>query len=401
MRVDAISRSIPKRDHPEKISGSARYVCDYPTDGMLFGRLLRSTVARGEIINVELPELPEGYWYIDRNDIPGCNEVHIVLNDTPVFADRTVEYIGDPIGLIAGPDERETARLLGRIKVDYGILEPVFDMRKSEEVFFDYKYDKGDIEKALNEADRVFEESFETGLQEQMYLETNGIIAEYRDGVMHIHGSVQCPYYVHTAVTGALGFKPEDVRVVQDVMGGSFGGKEDYPSVLACQAAVAAYKTGKPVRIVFDRKEDVESTSKRHPSLCNYKVSVLGRRVTGMEIEVLYDAGAYTTLTPVVLQRGIIGACGVYNIPNLKVHGQARKTNTAPNGAFRGFGGPQTFFAVEMMMTHIAKDLGIDPVEFKLSHAARQGDPTSTGGKYHFHVPIPEMVGQVVKDSDY
>ena len=396
-----ISKSVPKRDHSAKTNGSAVYVCDYPTAGMLFGRVLRSAVARGIVLNVKLPELPEGYWYIDKTDVPGINEVHIVLDDTPVFADETVEHIGDPIGMIAGPDDREVKRLLGDIEVEYEELTPVFDARESDVVFFDYGYEKGDVDEAFREADRIFEETFETGLQEQMYLETNGLIAEFRDGKMRVHGSLQCPYYVHNAVAGALGLESGNVSIAQDVTGGAFGGKEDYPSLLACQAAVAAYKTGRPVRIVFDRKEDVESTSKRHPSFCTYKVAVKNGKVTGMKIEALYDAGAYTTLTPVVLQRGIIGACGVYNIPNLKVRGQARKTNTVPNGAFRGFGGPQTFFAVEMMMTHIAKELGVDSADFKLLHVSKQGDLTSTSGKYHFPVPIPAMMSEVLEASDY
>ena len=396
-----ISKSVPKRDHSAKTNGSAVYVCDYPAAGMLHGRILRSAVARGNILSVKLPGLPEGYWYIDKNDVPGKNEVHIVLDDTPVFAETTVEHIGDPIGMIAGPDEREVKRLLAEVEVQYEELTPVFDARESDVVFFDYGYEKGDIDKAFFEADRVFEEKFETGLQEQMYLETNGVIAEYKDGLMHVRGSLQCPFYVHRAVAGALGFESEKVSIAQDITGGAFGGKEDYPSLLGCQAAVAAYKTGKPVRIIFDRKEDIESTSKRHPSFCTYQVAVKDGRVTGMNIEALYDAGAYTTLTPVVLQRGTIGACGVYNIPNLKVHGQARKTNTVPNGAFRGFGGPQTFFAAELMMTHIAKELGVDSVDFKLAHVSKQGDLTSTSGRYHFPVPIPAMVGEVLTASDY
>ena len=399
--MKSISKSVPKRDHHVKVSGRAVYVCDYPTGGMLFGRILRSTVARGKVLGVSLPKLPDGYWYIDKNDVPGRNEVHIVLDDTPVFAGETVEFIGDPIGLIAGPDEREVNRLLAEIKVDYEMLEPVFDARKSEVVFFDYAYGKGDIDKAFKDADRVFDEHFETGLQEQMYLETNGMIAEYKDGKVHVHGSIQCPYYVHTAVVKAMGFEPGNVIVVQDATGGGFGGKEDYPSVLACQVAVAAYKTGRPVRIVFDRKEDVEATSKRHPSFCDYRIAVKDGRVTGMQIELLYDAGAYTTLSAVVLQRGIIGACGVYDIPNLKVHGQARKTNNVPNGAFRGFGGPQPFFSVEMAMTHIAKALGVDSVDFRLKHVAKQGDTTSTNGKYHFPVPVPAMINEVMEACDF
>lgn len=397
----SISKSTRKMDHHRKVRGSALYVSDYPTDGMLFGRILRSKEPRANVLKVNLPPMPSDYFYIDKNHVPGANKVPIILDDTPVFIENTVEYIGDPIGILVGPDEDEVSRLVDQIHVEYEPLTPIFDVHKSDVVFFSYNYEKGGIKKAFAEADKVYEEDFKTGLQEHMYLETNGVIAEYKDGKMHVHGSIQCPYYVHSAVAHVLGFDHDNVSIAQDDMGGSFGGKEDFPSVLAAQAAVAAYHTKKPVRVIFERREDVEATSKRHPSFCRYKAAVKDGQITAMDIEVLYDAGAYTTLSPVVLQRGIIGACGIYTIPNLKVTGQSRKTNTVPNGAFRGFGGPQTFFAVEMMMTHIANDLGIDSVDFKLRHVAKKGDLTSTNGRYHFPVPIPQMVKAVTKASGY
>ena len=217
---------------------------------------------------------------------------------------------------------------------------------------------------------------------------------------MFVHGSMQCAYYVHGAVMRALNCGPADVHVHQDVTGGGFGGKEAFPSILGCQVAVAAKKCGKPVRCVFGRREDLEFTSKRHPSLCTYKVAVKDGKVTAMDIDVKFNGGAYTTLSAVVLQRGLICANGVYNIENLHVRGRALKTNTTPSGAYRGFGAPQTFFAVEMMMDHIAKDLGVDTMEFKEAHLVKQGNATSTSGKYHFPVPLPAMVEQLDKACD-
>ena len=210
--MNAISKSVQKIDHTSKANGSALYVCDYPTDGMLFGRILRSHIARGKVLSVSLPDLPAGYFYVDKNDIPGVNEVHMILDDTPVFTD-SVEFIGDPIGMLVGDDEHEVGRLLGEIEVEYEEKTPVFDARESEEVFFEYNIDKGDTDVAFKEADRVFEESFETGLQEHIYLETNGMIADFKDGKMIVHGSIQCPYYVHTAVTRSTGLAPENVIV--------------------------------------------------------------------------------------------------------------------------------------------------------------------------------------------
>jgi len=399
--MNPISKSIPKRGHVEKTRGSAVYVCDYPADGLLFGRLLRSSKARARILSVKVPQLPEGYRYIDKKDISGSNHVDILDDNMPVFADETVEFVGDPIGLLAGPDARIVNELLGKIEIRYKELPAVFDAKESQDVFFDYGYAKGDIDKAFAEADEIYDEDFETGRQEHAYLETNGVIAEYKDGKIHVHGSIQCPYDVRRAVAKATGMSPQDISVAQDVIGGGFGGKEDVPSMIACQAAVAAVQTKKSIRLILDRKEDIETTSKRHSSTCKYKAAVKNGEITGMEVEVLYDAGAYTTVSDVVLRRGMLSAAGVYSIPNLKVHGQARKTNTVPSGAFRGFGDPQIFFAVEMMMTHIAGALGKDPVAFKLAHTAKQGDTTPTNGKYHFPVPIPEMVRRVLEASDY
>lgn len=396
-----ISSSITKRDHGEKMDGTALYVADYPTINVLFGKLLRSAKAHAKILDVKVPKLPEMYYFIDKDDVPGINRVHIVEEDIPVFAEDTVEYIGDVIGMIVGPNEKEVQRLMDAVIVDYEELVPVVDMRDSKTIFFEYQYGKGNVEQAFEEADKIYEEQFETGYQEQAYLETQGIIAEPHDGRMTVHGSMQCPYYLHGAIAKVLDIEAHQIQVKQDVTGGGFGGKEDFPSILACQVAVAAQKTKQTVRVIFERREDMEFTSKRHPSRCIYKVAVQGGMVTAMDIDVKFNSGAYTTLSPVVLQRGIICASGVYRIENLKVRGQAIKTNTVPTGAYRGFGAPQTFFAVELMMTHIAKDLGVEPLAFKEAHLVKQGDATSTSGKYHFPIPLPEMIEEVDKECDY
>jgi CO/xanthine dehydrogenase Mo-binding subunit len=400
--VKKISKSVVKKDHQTKIDGTAWYVGDYPQAGMLHGRIVRSPHPHARIIEIKPYALPEGYFIVDHRDVPGINEVHIVKDDTPVFAVETVEYIGDPVLMVVGPDENTVLRIAGEIEVVYEPLPATLDVRDSITTFFDYNFGKGDPDSAFANADKVYQEEFETGYQEQAYLETQGMIATFADGKLSIHGSMQCPYYVHGAIAKALGLTPDRVRVVQDVTGGGFGGKEAYPSILACEVAVAAYHAGgKPVRVIFDRREDMEFTSKRHPSLSTYRVAVKDRRVTAMDIDVIFNAGGYTTLSAVVLQRGLIAAPGVYNVENLRVRGRAMKTNTVPNGAYRGFGGPQTFFAVEMMMNHIARDLGEEPLPFKQRHLVKQGDATSTGGIYHFPVPLPDMIAEVEQMSGY
>ncbi len=400
--MKSISESTVRRDHLEKASGEALYVADYPQSYSLCGKMLRSKVARGRIINVTIPTLPDGYFYVDKNDVPGDNNVNIVKDDTPVFARETVEYIGEPIGMFCGPDEVVVDQLLADTVVEIEELPPVFGMDTATEAFFEYSYEKGNVDEAFAEADQVIEEEFFTGHQEQAYLETQGMMAEIdEDHKIHLHGSMQCPYYIKGAVMRVMGFDADHIRVSQDATGGGFGGKEEFPSILGAQVAVAAYKAKQAVRCVFDRREDMEFTSKRHPSHMQYKVAVKDGKVTAMEVEVLYDAGAYSTLSAVVLQRGIICCNGVYYVPNMRVHGRAVKTNTTPTGAFRGFGAPQVFFSVDMMMTHVAQKIGMKPVDFKLLNVAKQGDSTSTEGRFHEPVPMPAMIEQIDNMCDF
>src|SRR5688572_12511526 len=154
---------------------------------------------------------------------------------------------------------------------------------------------------------------------------------------------MQCPYYVHRALTVLLGLPDDKVRVVQAETGGGFGGKEEYPSMIAGHAALLALKAGRPVKLVYDREEDMAATTKRHPSLVRHRTGLRrDGRLAAMEIEVLLDGGAYMTLSPVVLSRGCLHATGPYRCDDVHVHGRVVMTNTPPNGAFRGFGAPQT-----------------------------------------------------------
>ncbi len=402
--MEKISQSVVKKDHAAKMEGRSIYVADYNTakDGrkILTGKILHSKTARAKVLSVSVPDLPEGYFYVDARDIPGDNNVNIVLDDMPVFCRDTVEYIGEAIGMVVGPDAKEVDRILSGINVELEELEPVLDLRKSTEAFFNYEYGHGDLQKAFAEADKVFDEEFETGYQEQAYLETQGMMAEPEDlDRMFVHGSMQCCYYVHGAVKRVLG--TDNIHILQDVTGGGFGGKEAFPSILATEVAVAARKANAPVRCVFDRREDMEYTSKRHPSICRYKAAVKDGKVTALDIDVIFNAGAYSTLSAVVLQRGLIAAPGIYNVPNIHVTGRALKTNTSPCGAYRGFGAPQTFFAIELLMNHIAQDLGVEPLAFKEAHLVKQGDLTSTCGEYHFPVPVQDMINEIDAVCDY
>lgn len=399
--MDLVSKSSKKLDHDPKISGAAKYVDDIRFSGMLHGKILRSKIANGIIKEIHIPDLPEGYLTVDYNDVPGINEVHIVDDDTPCFSDGTVNYVGEAILMVVGEDLEILRKILNEIVVVYDEKEPVVDMMKSDQILYQYGYTKGDPDKAFQEADQILDEVFQTGYQEHIYMETQGMLGFYEDGKSIVHGSMQCPYYVHSAIKKVMGLPDEKVQIVQTEMGGAFGGKEDYPSILGAQVAVAAKKAGHPVKCVLDRDEDIICSPKRHPATLHYRAAIKDNQISAMDVFAVYNCGAYTTLSKVVLQRGLICATGVYTFDNIHVEGKSVKTNTTPNGAFRGFGGPQTFFAIEMFMDHIAKAIGSDPLTFKRKYLSKKGDISATNGRYHFDIPFQEMLDKILPMSDY
>ena len=270
-------------------------------------------------------------------------------------------------------------------------------------VFKRYEIVKGDLEAGFREADVVVEGEYRVPHQEQAYIENNGIAAwEEEDGTLVVMGSMQCPYYVHKAMLGLFPRAVEKIRVIQTATGGGFGGKEEYPNLIAGHAAVLSLKAKRPVKIVYDRAEDMRATTKRHPARIRHRTGVKkdGTLVV-QEIDVLMDGGAYVTLSPVVLSRGVLHATGPYECPNVRVVGQVVETNTPPNGAFRGFGAPQTLFAAEMQVEKIAARLGLDGLAVRRKNLLREGSVTATGQVLTESVGAQEVLERAVAVSRY
>ena len=400
-----ISTPVERIDARPKIRGTAEYVDDRTIPGMIYAKNFVSTIAKGKIESVRIPELPDGYTVIDKNDIPGRNRVKMIADDWPFLAEDTVSHFGEPILIVAGPDRAEIDKILSEIRVEYIPSDAVFTMEDAEiknSTFVDYSIKKGEPAAAESEASRVIEDTYSTGIQEHIYLEPQGVIAEYRDGKITVYGSMQCPYYVKGALVQAFGFDEDRIRVIQTTTGGAFGGKEDYPSLISFYAALASYRTGKPVKMIFNRLEDIVTTTKRHPSKIHIKTFLdSSGGITGMDIDIKLDGGAYEGLSSVVLQRSIFAATGVYNIPNVRVRGRAFRTNNVPKGAFRGFGGPQAVFAIEMHMNRIAVEMEKDPAMFKSKYLLKEGDYTITGGKLRGEIKLPEMLKKAFSLSGY
>ena len=397
----AVGTNVRRKDGDAKVTGAAKYIDDLVFPGMLYGATVRSTIPRGRIAAPKL-SLPAGFITADHRDIPGKNYIALIDPDQPCLAVDEIKHVAEPILLVAHADKHALIDIDRHITIEYAPETPNYDPEAAELCFKRIAIDKGDVSFGLSTADCLIEGEYRTGHQEQLYIETNGVIAVPGDGQMTVYGSLQCPYYVHKALVVLLNLPPDQVRVIQTETGGGFGGKEEYPSMLACHAAILARKAGRPVKMIYDRVEDLLATTKRHPSIVRHRTGLTrDGRLAAMDIEVIMDGGAYATLSGVVLSRGVIHGAGPYRCDHVRIRGRAMMTNTPPNGAFRGFGAPQTQFAVEAHMDRIADAMGIDAVRLREINALKPGDTTATGQRLGRDASALPVLREAVKRSQF
>ena len=414
--MPTIGRSVPRKEGRGKVTGAARYVDDLTLPGMLHGATVRSHVPRGIIRSIrytgDIP-WPE-FTIVTAADVPGRNVVTLITDDQPYLADTRVNHPEEPIVLLAHRDPELVEEARRHVIVEIDPLPPVFTISDSLEarhviwgddnVFKRYHVERGDVESASH-ADGVIvvEGEYETGAQEQLYIEPNGMVAvAERGGAVTVWGSLQCPYYVHRALATLFGLPLDRVRVVQMETGGGFGGKEEYPSIIAGHAALLAWKSGRPVKIVYDRAEDMAATTKRHPSRTRHRTAVTrDGRLVAMDIDFDIDGGAYCTLSPVVLSRGTIHATGPYYCPNVRIRARAVATNAPPHGAFRGFGAPQSIFALERHLDRVAGVVEIAPDELRRRNFIRTGQTSAVGQVMREPIDLPALLDRALAVSGY
>jgi CO/xanthine dehydrogenase Mo-binding subunit len=415
MANPSIGRSIPRKEGREKVTGRARYVDDMTLPGMLFGATVRSPIARGRLRGIRFGEgLP---WneiaVVTAKDIPGKNSIVLLEDDQPCLAAELVNHAEEAVVLLAHPDKHLIEEARRAVQLEIEPLPAIFSIDDSlagkeiiwraDNLFKSLRVDKGDVHAALAGAEFVVEGEYETDAQEQLYIEPQGMIAEAnaRDGVT-VWGSLQCPYYVHKALAALFALPAEKIRVVQMETGGGFGGKEEYPSMIAAHAALLAWKSGRPVKIIYDRAEDMAATTKRHPSRTRHRTGVTrDGKIVAMDIDFTLDGGAYMTLSPVVLSRGTIHAAGPYDCANVRIRSRAVATNFPPHGAFRGFGAPQSVFALERHLDQVAKAVGLAPDELRRRNFVREGHTLAVGQIVHEKIDMNELMERAFELSGY
>ncbi|WP_084079995.1 xanthine dehydrogenase family protein molybdopterin-binding subunit [Edaphobacter aggregans] len=407
--------SVPRKEGPEKVTGRAKYVDDLSFPEMLYGATVRSTIARGRITGIRFGDgVPwDEFVIVTAEDIPGKNTVSLIMDDQPCLADEFINHPEEPILLLAHPNRHLLPLAVSAVEITYEGLPSIHSIEESERqqeiiwgddnTFKSYLIEKGEVDTIWKDAAWIVEGEYSTGAQEQLYIENNGVIAQYSeaDGAT-VWGSMQCPFYVHNALMALTGLPEDKVRVVQTETGGAFGGKEEYPSMIAGHAVLLAKKSGRPVKIVYDRAEDMAATTKRHPSRTRHRTAVnKDGKLLGGEIEFVIDGGAYSTLSPVVLSRGTIHAAGPYYWPSIRVRAKAVATNTPPHGAFRGFGAPQSLFALERHMDHVARTIGLAPEEFRRRNLLKPGQTTATQQEIREPIDLQHLLDRALELSDY
>jgi CO/xanthine dehydrogenase Mo-binding subunit len=413
---ESVGHSIPRIDGRDKVSGRAQYVDDLPNADCLHGRTLRSTVAHGRLLAINLDPAFDwtAYTVVTAADIPGVNFVTLMEPDQPVLVPvgGVIKHQDEALALVAGPTKEGVAHALAHMTVDVDPLPALLDMDTAlsaeqkiygdNNIFKQFEITKGsNVEDIFNKAEIVVEGVYETGAQEQMYIETQGMWAHWcqdKDDVerMYVKGSMQCPYYIHTAIKPIFELPDDRVIVSQSVTGGGFGGKEEYPSMLAAHTCLLAYKAQKAVKIIYDRGEDIGATTKRHPARIHHRMALKSDgTIEAIDVDILLDGGAYLTLTPVVLSRAVLHAAGPYRCANTHIAGRAIATHTPPHGAYRGFGAPQVTFAYERQAQKAAQAVGMSPWEFRKKNCLLLGDTTATGQNLSMSVASEQVLDAV------
>ena len=410
-----LGHSVPRKEGRDKVTGRARYVDDLDFPNALRGVTVRSQIPRGRIRKIEFGSgIPwDEFTVVTAKDIPGENYVALFERDQPFLAADVVNHAEEAIVLLAHPDPYLLEEARRAVRIEYESFPAIFTLDESlarkeivwgkDNVFKSYLLEKGDVGEAFANADFIVEGEYRTGAQEQLYIEPQGMvaIANPEDGIT-VWGSLQCPYYVHRALIPLFDMPPEKIRVVQAETGGGFGGKEEYPSMIAGHAALLAWKSGKPVKIVYDRAEDMVATTKRHPSRTRHRTGVTrDGKLIAMDIDFALDGGAYATLSSVVLSRGTIHAVGPYFCPNVRINSKVVATNLPPQGAFRGFGAPQSVFALERHLDRVAQTVGLAPEELRRRNFLHSGETTATGQVIREPVDMERLLERALRESDY
>ena len=403
-------KDLPHDSAISHVTGTSEFIDDRPKQaGELWVEVVYSTVAHGEIKNIETTSALtiEGIKGIYSYQDLANNRWGSIVKDQPLLAEKMVNYIGEPILVIAAENKQAAQAAKSAIKIEIEAKEPVLNLKQARAqrhyMGETYCIKTGDTVAAFAQASHLLTGQFINGGQEQFYLESQAsIVYPEENDCLHVHVSAQHPTEVQHVVASALGLKQHQVVATVKRMGGGFGGKESQSAHYAALAALVAHKTKKPARLVLSKDEDMIVTGKRHPFCNDYQVAFDNQgRLTALNVDFYTDGGAYIDLTPAILQRAMFHVDNAYYLPHAKISGTICQTHTHPHTAFRGFGGPQGAAVIEHIMEEIALHLKMDALDVRKINVY-QGDKQLT----HYGQPVknnvlPELFERAEQSTDY
>lgn len=426
MEYSYVGKNIPKIDALEKALGKAVYINDITIPGMLYGKVLRSPHPHARILRIDVSRAQKAHGLralITADSLPD-GRYGPFIKDEPILARAKVRYIGEPVAAVAAIDPDAAEDAIGLIEVEYEELPAVFDpldamkpdapqIHEDLGSYFSVfpaiqegnvcshtTFVEGDVEKGFREADVVVEETFRTHMHHQAYIEPSGAIAQMDpSGRFTVWSSSQGIFITQSRISESLKIPMSKIRVIAPRVGGGFGGKIETHVQPIC--VVLAKKADRPVKIILSREEEFSATRPRHPTVISGKLGVSQNgKIVAKEMVNIFDTGAYADDGPGVAGFGSLMARGPYRVPNLKIDGYCVYTNKVKTGAFRGFGNPQTSFASESLMDMAAREIGMDPLEFRLKNALDPGD-RSLGGQVLQSVGIKECLTKAAEAIDW
>lgn len=409
--MKAVGEGLIRPDAYDKALGRAIYPDDIEFEGMLYAGVVRSTIAYGKVLNVNIDEIKkiEGIEsVIDYKSIPGAISHGVIFKDTPVLVKDIVKRVGDAIILIIAKDKFSLKKAIKAAKVEYEEYQGVFTVEDAlkegaptigdgTNILYDIKIKTGDIEEGFKNAKYIAENWYSTQMIEHAFLQPEAAVAKYaEDGCLEVYVATQYPHYDREEVSACLNMPEEKVRIINVTIGGAFGAREDINP--QCHAALATFITKRPVKVLYSREESTISHSKRHPMKMYYKTGVTADgKLCAFKARIYGDTGAYASWGMNVLRKAAVHSTGPYIIPNVDVQALAVYTNNPYSGAMRGFGATQVPFASESQMDILAEKLNMDPLKFRYMNCFEVGSVTATGQTLRSSVGLKKCIEKLAE----
>jgi xanthine dehydrogenase molybdenum-binding subunit len=421
--LHAISQPLPRPDAIAKVNGTGIYADDLYIEGMLHAKVLRSKYPHARLKRVDVSKakaLAGVVAALTADDVPGRKDFGVHEIDWPVLCYDKVRYVGDAIALVAAESEEIAEAAIKLIDVEYDVLPVVagpkqaaqpnaplvhehpekFSKEAHDNFLAHFNLESGNLDDGFKQADVIIEREYSTQTVEHAFIEPEAALAvPDATGRITVYGGGQIPFNDRACIAASLDVPEENIRVVNCLIGGAFGGKED--PIIQIHVALLAQKTKRPVKLVFTRKESLRVHPKRHATIIKMKTGAKkDGTLVAHEVEIYGDGGAYASLSNHVMLRSTTHAAGPYEVPNVKVNTYAMYTNNVPSGAFRGFGVTQSAFAMESQMDELAHALNISPIEMRRKNILRYGKRTLAGQVMTESCGLDECLEKVVAEMN-